>query len=72
MYEDKSIDKRKHLSVLLSESSFISHGDEEYYSNMVKVKPKLKTLDDCIQFYNDWVNTYRQVKKYWDKGDSNQ
>jgi len=67
MYEDKSIDKRKHLSVLISEASFLANEDDEYVINMKSVRPTLRTLDDCIAFYNDWVNTYRQVKKYWNK-----
>lgn len=69
MDEDKNIEKKKHLTVLISESSAIASEDDEYIKNMKSVRPKLKTLDDCIMFYTNWLHTYRQVKRYWEKGD---
>ena len=64
--EDDKNDKKKKIAVFSSQNTFYAKDDDEYYNNLNAVKPKLMTLDDCINFYNMWFSIYRDVKKNWD------
>lgn len=54
------------LRFYYNKNNLASKTDEEYYQNLDKVRPKVATVEEMIEFYRMWFDIYEEVKKEWD------
>lgn len=58
--------KYNRLRFYYNKNNFASKTDDNYYENLDKVRPKVATVEEMIEFYRMWFDIYEEVKKEWD------
>ena len=58
--------KYNRLRFYYNKNNLASKTDKEYYQNLDKVRPKVATVEEMIEFYRMWFDVYEEVKKEWD------
>ena len=59
-------DKYHRLRFYYNKNNIASKTDDNYYQNLDKVRPKVATVEEMIEFYRMWFDIYEEVKKEWD------
>ena len=56
---------------------YYAKDDEEYYDKMKEYmrecigsdKITLNSIEDCVEYYIQWIEMYKQVREYWESPD---
>lgn len=66
MFVSEKTNPHNKLRFYYNKNNIASKTDEEYYQNLDKVRPKVATVEEMIEFYRMWFDIYEEVKKEWD------
>lgn len=66
MFVSDKTNPHSKLRFYYNKNNLASKTDEEYYQNLDKVRPKVATVEEMIEFYRMWFDIYEEVKKEWD------
>ena len=59
-------DSDRQMDVFRTKNHVYSQKDEEYYDNLKKIRPKSTNIEEMIEFYRLWFDTYDKVVEEWD------